>query len=77
MAAARTGAERYLRDRKADPEYERAYNAARQRIDRNIGTWDEETATAEAAAWARAAGRENGEDLDEGSLVPRVTAHGP
>ena len=33
MATARTGAERYLRDRKADPEYERAYNAARQRID--------------------------------------------
>ena len=32
MAAARTGAERYLRDRKADPEYERAYDAARRGI---------------------------------------------
>lgn len=33
MAAARTGAERYLQDRRADPEYERAYDAARHRID--------------------------------------------
>ena len=33
MATARTGAERYLRDRRKDPEYERAYVAARQRID--------------------------------------------
>ena len=33
MATARTGAERYLRDRRVDPGYERAYDAARQRID--------------------------------------------
>lgn len=37
MAAARTGAERYLQDRKADAEYERAYAAARQRIDQIDG----------------------------------------
>ncbi len=41
MATARTGAERYLLNRRADPGYERAYNAARQRIDRNIRTPDE------------------------------------
>ena len=33
MATARTSAERYLRARRADPEYERAHEAARQRID--------------------------------------------
>lgn len=37
MARARTGAERYLRDRRKDPEYERAYDAARQRIDQIDG----------------------------------------
>lgn len=37
MAAARTGAERYLRDRRADTEYERAYDAARRRIDQIDG----------------------------------------
>lgn len=29
----RTGAERYLADRRDDPEYEREYDAARRRID--------------------------------------------
>ncbi|WP_416246629.1 helix-turn-helix domain-containing protein [Candidatus Poriferisodalis multihospitum] len=37
MAAARTGAERYLRDRRTDAEYERAYDAARHRIDQIDG----------------------------------------
>jgi DNA-binding phage protein len=33
MPNARTGAERYLNDRRSDPDYERAYAAARRRID--------------------------------------------
>ena len=37
MAAARTGAERYLQDRRGDPDYESAYDAARQRIDQIDG----------------------------------------
>lgn len=37
MATAPTGAERHLRDRRTDPNYERAYDAARQRIDQIDG----------------------------------------
>ncbi len=33
MPAARTGAERYLKNRQRDPEYDDAYKAARRRID--------------------------------------------
>ncbi|MBK9295766.1 MAG: helix-turn-helix domain-containing protein [Candidatus Microthrix sp.] len=32
MSTARTGAERYLEARRADPDYEREYQAARRRI---------------------------------------------
>ena len=31
--SARTGAERYVESRRADPDYDRAYTAARRRID--------------------------------------------
>jgi len=34
MTPPRTGAERYLADRLGDPEYQREYRAARERIDR-------------------------------------------
>jgi len=38
---ARTGAERYFQDRRKTPEYERAYEAARQRIDQIDGIMNE------------------------------------